>query len=377
MRYNLSQDCFLKRLEKPAVYAVVTDDLYELDEESFAFLSACSSKVGCEAERSGFVDYCLAEGILTTERVTVRRPPLLESPVPSLRYLELQITERCNLRCAHCYIGSGSYELPVEKVEKVLREFESLQGLRVLITGGEPLIHSRFNEINGMLPGFSLRKVLFTNGILLDRETVEGLNVDEVQISIDGLEAAHDSLRGPGTFRAAVGAIELCNASGMKVSVSTMVHPGNAADFDKLEKLLVDLGISDWTVDVPCVTGRLRDNPGVQMSPEAAGKYLRYGFGGGIHESPPGYACGLHLASVSADGRISRCTFYADRAAGTIEDGLKACWQKIPPVRLEELDCDCPHKESCRGGCRYRAELLGDGRGKDLFRCCLYDIMET
>lgn len=375
MTYYLAQDCFLKHLEKPAVYAVLTDDLYELDDESFAFLSACASGRGCKAEKSDFVDYCLTEGILTTQGIPVRRPPLLKSPDPSLRYLELQITDRCNLRCAHCYIEDGSHELPVEKAERVLREFESLQGLRVLITGGEPLVHSRFNEINGILPEFSFRKVLFTNGILLNRETLEDLNVHEVQISIDGLQSAHDSLRGRGTFRAALAAIHLCNDSGMKVSVSTMVHTGNLADFDELGKLLVNLGISEWTVDVPCATGRLRDNHGFQMSPETAGKYLRYGFGGGVHESPPGFACGLHLASVSADGRISRCTFYADRAAGTIEDGLRACWQKILPVRLEELDCDCPHKESCRGGCRYRAELLGNARGKDLFRCSLYDII--
>jgi radical SAM protein with 4Fe4S-binding SPASM domain len=377
MRYFLAADCVLKHLERPSVYMVSTDDLYELDEESFAFLSGCASEEGCTAEASGFIDYCLREGILTADRVCVKRPPLLKSPDPSLRYLELQITGKCNLRCAHCYIGSGSHELPVEIVEKVLREFESLQGLRVLITGGEPLLHSRFDEINRMLPGFSVRKVLFTNGTLLNRGILEGLNVDEVQISIDGLEAGHDSLRGRGTFRTAMEAIKLCKTSCMEVSVSTMVHGKNLGDFDELEKLFTELGVADWTVDVPCITGRLRDNPGFQLTPQVAGKYLRYGFGGGLHESPPGFACGLHLACVAADGRIARCTFYADKeATGTIEDSLKECWQRISPVRLDELDCDCPDIESCRGGCRYRAELLGDRRGRDLYRCALYDIID-
>lgn len=376
MRYFLAEGCVLKHLERPSAYVIPTDELYVLDEESFSFLFRCSSEEGCAAEKDEFIDYCLYEGILSDRNVSAKRPLLRRSPYPSLRYLELQITERCNLRCAHCYIGGSSGELSAGTVEKVLREFEAMQGLRVLITGGEPLLHGRFGAINRMLPDFSMRKVLFTNGTLLTGEILEGLNVDEIQISVDGLEAAHDSLRGSGTFKAAMNAISLCRSSGMEVSVSTMVHTGNRGDFDEMEKLFTRLGVNDWTVDVPCVTGRLTDNPGFQVPPREAGKYLRYGFGGGLHESPPGFACGVHLASVSADGRIARCTFYADRASGSVTDGLETCWQSISPVRLDDLECDCNEIESCRGGCRYRAELLGNSRGRDLYRCALYDIID-
>ncbi|MEJ2695113.1 MAG: radical SAM protein [Candidatus Sulfobium sp.] len=376
MRYFLADRCVLKHLERPSAYVIPTDDLYELDEDSFSFLSRCASEEGGEAGRGEFIDYCLREGILTLDRVRVARPPVLKSPVPSLRYLELQVTEKCNLRCRHCYIDGVSRELPVPEAEKVLREFELMQGLRVLITGGEPLLHGKFYELNKILPAFSVRKVLFTNGTLLKEEILSRLNVDEVQVSIDGLEAAHESLRGRGTFRAAIEAIRLCRESGMMVSVSTMVHAKNLHDFVALERLLMKLGVADWTVDVPCVTGKLRNNPEFQVTPQEAGECLRFGFGGGIHESPPGFACGLHLACVSADRRVARCTFYADRAAGRIEDGLRECWQRITPVRLDDIDCDCDHIESCRGGCRYRAALLGNSRGKDLYRCALYDIIE-
>ena len=54
---------------------------------------------------------------------------------------------------------------------------------------------------------------------------LKNLNVHEIQISIDGLEDAHDSLRGKGTFRIAIRSIELATESGFEVSVSTMVHP--------------------------------------------------------------------------------------------------------------------------------------------------------
>ena len=368
----LAKDAALKWLEVPSVYHIKRDELYELDEESFHFLKKCSSPEGCSAERNEFVDYCLDEKILTGSPVSRRDTPLRQSPIPSLRYLELQITDRCNLRCRHCYIGEkGRNELSPSQISAVLGEFEEMQGLRVLVTGGEPLLHSRFPEINAMLPEFSSRKILFTNGMKLDRDVLKGLNVHEIQISIDGLEHGHDMLRGKGTFRAAMEGVRRSLDSGFGVSISTMVHAGNLSEFDAMEELFRGMGIRDWTVDVPCATGDLTENKELQLTPLQGGKYLGYGWGDGLHGSTPGFACGLHLASVTADGTISRCTFYRDRPAGLIEGGLLEGWGRIRPVRLEELKCDCGHIETCRGGCRYRAELLGDPFGKDLYRCGL------
>ncbi len=375
-RYFLSSGAVLKFLEGPCVYLTANDELYELDDEAFRFLRECSSEEGGSSDQGEFIRYCLEEGILTTDEVRQRRPPLVGPVEPSLRYLELQITDRCNLRCGHCYIGEGrGEELSVGQVEKVLREFEQMQGLRVLITGGEPLLHGRFDDINGMLPLFSVRKVLFTNGLLIGRRMLAGLNVDEVQVSIDGLERAHDALRGRGSFRHAVKAVETAAEAGMDISVSTMVHPANLGDFDEMEKLFRSLGVKDWTVDVPCVSGRLGNNDIFQVTPEQGGKYLAYGYGGGMHGGSSGYACGPHLVSVSSSGAVSRCTFYAGRPAGRVEEGLGECWKRIRPIMLADLRCDCGKTEECRGGCRYRAETLGDPLGKDLYRCFLYGMI--
>jgi radical SAM protein with 4Fe4S-binding SPASM domain len=375
MKYYLSAESALKWLELPCVYQIKKDELYELDENSFHFMKTCASEQGCFSNDADFISYCLKEGIITRKKVTQKQPPMVKSPVPSLRYLELQITERCNLRCRHCYIGAGaSSELSVDQISNILREFESMQGLRVLITGGEPLVHKQFQDINTILPAFPLRKVLFTNGLLLDKKSLKALHIDEFQVSIDGLEKAHDSLRGKGTFRRAFRAIKLALDSGFDVSVATMVHAKNLKDFDTMEKLFRDMGIKDWTVDVPCVTGRLGKNKQFQIKPELGGKFLRYGYGGGMHASSPGFACGLHLMSVMADGRVAKCTFYAATPAGNIEEGLRTCWKRIMPIRLKELHCDCSYLESCRGGCRYRAGLLGDPLGEDLYKCYSYNL---
>jgi radical SAM protein with 4Fe4S-binding SPASM domain len=378
MRYFLSKYAVLKWLETPTVYHIKKDGLYELDDESFEFLKHCASDSGCAAEDNDFIRYCTDEDILTYENPFIRRPPLIKSPRPSLRYLELQITNRCNIRCKHCYIdGAAAEELPLGAVRKILSEFDEMQGLRVLITGGEPLIYSRFDDLNAMLPDFSIRKILFSNGLLLKKEGLTHLNFDEIQISIDGLEEAHDAIRGKGTFKISMKAIKDALDAGFDVSVSTMVHPGNLNDFDEMERLFKDMGIKDWTVDVPCFTGRLEHNKNFQTSPEIGGKFLKYGFGDGLHTTDTGYGCGLNLMAVISNGKVAKCTFYEDSAVGTIDEGLRTCRQRIRPVELKELNCDCAYLESCRGGCRYRAELSGDIHGKDLHRCALYDVLKA
>ncbi len=386
MNYFLSRDSVLKLLEFPSVYKIKTDELYELDDISFEFLRQCTSETGCEGSDANFVDYCLKEGILTTERVCSRRPVLLTAPEPSLRYLELQITKTCNLKCRHCYIGekekdiakgTGERELNKDQIETILHEFEEMQGLRVLITGGEPLMHSQFREVNAVLPKFNVRSVLLTNGISLTSSILSGLNVHEIQVSIDGLEHAHDSLRGRGTFRSSLEGIRKALDKGFQVSVSTMVHAKNLLDFDEMETLFRGLGVKDWTVDVPCITGRLREQSEFQLGPAVGGKYLRYGYGEGLHTGAPGYACGTHLMAVMADGKTAKCSFYADRPLGRIEEGLRTSWQRLTPIKLDSLTCDCAFLSECRGGCRYRALLAGDELGKDFYRCQLYDILHS
>jgi radical SAM protein with 4Fe4S-binding SPASM domain len=375
MKYYLAQDASLKWLETPSVYQIIKDELYELDESSFGFLKNCASSSGCDTDDTEFIDYCLSEGLVTKEALSVKRPPLMKSPEPSLRYLELQITEKCNFRCRHCFLGTHNIsELSLRQITALLKEFEEMQGLRVLITGGEPLVHRHFEEINECLPDFYIRKVLFTNGSLLSKQVLKRLNVNEIQISIDGLEHAHDALRGTGTYRAALEALKRAIDYGFEVSVSTMVHAKNLEDFDEMDRLFKSLGIKDWTVDIPCLTGNLTGNKDFHVSPQIGGKFFRYAYGEGLHTSTAGFGCGLHLAAVTADGGVAKCTFYAARPVGNIREGLRECWERIQPIRLDDLTCDCSHIESCRGGCRFRAELLGDPLGRDLYKCSFYGV---
>ena len=391
MKYRLSEKFVLRWLEDPSLYDPGNDELYELDDSGFRFLQSCASPEGCDtagAERE-FLEYCLSEGILTPDSKAAKRPPVIKSPIPSLRYLELQITDRCNLRCRHCYIGEPkNKELPVAELKSVLDEFECMQGLRLLITGGEPLMHSRFDEINELLPAYGFRKILLTNGLLLNQKNIEGLNVEEIQFSIDGMEHGHDAIRGEGTFQRVIKIVEETLSVGMAVSISTMVHPKNLAEFDEMDDLFRGLGIRDWTVDVPCAEGSLKNNDLLQVTPEIGGKYLDYGFGGGLHSGAEGFGCGLHLAAVLARGDICKCAFYSGEPAGNISDGLAKAWERIKPVDLHNLKCallSCRVLDECRGGCRYRASVISGnqeacnyacrGFERDLYKCFQYGII--
>ena len=227
-----------------------------------------------------------------------------------------------------------------------------------------------------MLPDFSVRKILLTNGILLSNTILKTLNVHEIQISIDGLERAHDSLRGKGAYKSAIRGLHTALDAGFEVSVSTMVHPGNLGDFDALEKIIQDYGNKRLDCRHPlryrtfeagrCISDKSRNRRQISS--------VR--FWGGLHSGAAGYACGSHLMAVTADGRAAKCTFFSANPVGRIEEGLRTCWQRIRHVRLDELKCDCSFIESCRGGCRYRALLFGDQLGKDFYRCHSYDIMK-
>jgi radical SAM protein with 4Fe4S-binding SPASM domain len=393
MRYYLSEHAALKFLENPCVYDIRNDELYELDEAAFDFLIKCAGSRGSdEAEGDpAFLDYCITEGLLQTRLVNKKRPMMIQSPVPSLRYLELQITDKCNLKCRHCYVGqSRNIEMPLDQLRSVLQEFQAMQGLRLLITGGEPLLHSSFADFNSMLPDYAFRKILLTNGLMLDKAVIRSLNADEIQFSVDGMEHGHDAIRGEGTFRKVVDRMEVALAEGVAVSASTMVHSENLSEFEEMKELFLRMGIKDWSVDIPCEEGNLRANGALMISPDEGGEYLDYGFGGSLHESAEGYGCGLHLAAVLAGGEICKCAFYREMPTGHIKDGLAAAWAKIEPIRLAELDCiktDCEFLEKCRGGCRYRAGVIASktdkvtaktdlyATGCDFYKCAYYGII--
>lgn len=374
----LAPHCFLKRLETPALYDARADALYELDEEAVRFLAAAPALEDARrpAETAALVGFCRAEGLLVPARAA-RPVAVPDAPplIPSLRYLLVHLTDRCTLRCRHCFIGAQTgTDLTLAETTRLADEFAALQGLRFIVSGGEPMMHRHFWKLNDLLPAYPFRSILLTNGTLLDREAARALRFHEVQVSLDGPQDAHDLLRGTGSFRRALAALRHLAEAGVPTSVASVVFAGNLERFDELEAILREFPLRGWSIDVPCPAGSMADSPALLPDPARAAALMARSFGGGFYGSSGGWACGAHLAAVMADGTIDKCGYFTGRRSGHVREGLAAAWPRLPRWRLEELSCRCPQLAECRGGCRFRAQASGDLLGPDPAMCLLRGV---
>ncbi|MFQ5976346.1 MAG: radical SAM protein [Candidatus Hydrothermarchaeales archaeon] len=382
-------DSVLRIVESPVLYHYPSDEQYELDDDAISFLSYCTGRNSLEAicrashvtvkEGKRLVDYLFTEGCLgdVEELEAPMRFPVRETVKPSLRYLQLHITEKCNLNCAHCYLGEKNQkDMKLSTIVDVLEEF-SHYGFKVLITGGEPLLHKNFWEVLKLAGELSLRVEVLTNGTLITPEVALGLSkyADQVQISLDGMRESHEAIRGRKTFEATVEGLK--NASNfLPVSCATMIHSGNLKEFDSMDGLLKEIGVNEWILDIPSDAGNMSGHDELKVPSEDAVKiFKRYGYSAGTHMGDGSLSCGSHICSVRPNGGVSKCGFFLDDVGNVEEETLEVCWLRIVDKyipSLKELDCrGCADLEECRGGCRFRA--AGDNfYGKDPFMCALY-----
>lgn len=368
----------MRRLEEPCLYDRTADELYELNDEAWQFLRRVDGvTAGLEyVAEPAFLAYLMEEGLAHLHDTPHEfRPPVGEQDPPSLRYLELYLTERCNLRCGHCFLGDlGRTDLPEGTALRLLDQFDALGGLRLLLTGGEAILHPGFWDVNETLLERGFRTVLLSNGTLLE-DVASRLRVHEVQVSLDGLEEAHDRLRGPGTFARALRGVRAAASAGLDVSVATTVNAINRDDLAHLDVLVRGLGARAWHIDAPSVCGSLASRRELVLEPWEAAPYLDLAFGGGAHDAVPGAICGSHLMAVFADGVAAKCGFYHDDPVGTVDEPLVALWRRVPRAPAATLSCACDFIETCHGGCRFRASTYNGSQDPDPVQCYRYGVL--
>jgi radical SAM protein with 4Fe4S-binding SPASM domain len=180
-----------------------------------------------------------------------------------------EITRRCNLRCIHCENQCGeisSRELPPERLRMVARDLVQLGCREVHVTGGEPLMHPDWDNLCRDFAEIGLRTSLITNGTLLDQARLDraiDAGVGALGISLDGLQATHDSIRirpgaGPSPWREAVAAIERA-VPRIETVVITAVSRRNLAELPALRDFLASLGVRRWQIQLVIPVGRVLD----------------------------------------------------------------------------------------------------------------------
>ena len=168
-----------------------------------------------------------------------------ELALTSLKECWFHLTNRCNLACGHCLFAASpaaAETLPPALLRRAISEAAALGCTLFYFTGGEPLVYPDFPaRLAELLANPAHHAVVLTNGLLL-AEHLDALKVLprerlHLQMSLDGLEASHDALRGPGTFARLLTSLDLMQQEGFPVTLSVAVNRTNLRELPELVAL--------------------------------------------------------------------------------------------------------------------------------------------
>ncbi|MCB5953041.1 radical SAM protein [Enterococcus sp. BWT-B8] len=132
--------------------------------------------------------------------------------------ITIDITNRCNLKCLHCYNSSGegnfSDELTDIELEKLFNDIVKIKPYNVCFCGGETLIRKDIvKKYTKLFTKNNIACSVVTNGFYLTSDLLDELvnaGINNIQISLDGAEQSHNELRQhPHAYKKAVQALEL------------------------------------------------------------------------------------------------------------------------------------------------------------------------
>jgi len=318
----------------------------------------------------------------------------------------LEITNKCNLRCGHCYLNSGNKketELTKEELFNIIDQLEPGSGKKICITGGEPFLHPDFFElIEYTAVTRMLETDIYTNALLINEETAHRLkDINDrspyginIQISLEGANAEiNDRVRGKGVFDKVGETINLLSKIGMNKNIVLFVcltkeNISQVADMINLAEILniKALKFSQWQKQ-----GRALDVSWADKSPTMEEwvncghilleyphqqTYLLGNFWGDLkNDSPlgfsldgklfPKFCCNFKVAPrIDCQGNVWPCQVYVDKdfIVGNIKtESIESIFRSGIYRRMFK-DCEerensvsecqsCQWKSFCGGGC--------------------------
>ncbi len=157
-------------------------------------------------------------------------------------------TQRCNLKCVHCYAQSEDRnyggEMNTEEAKAMIDDLAAWGAPVLLFSGGEPTMRKDLLELMQYAKDKGMRVVISTNGTLITPELAQAfakIGLSYVGISLDGGPETHDKFRGiPGSFDKAIQGVRNAMDAGIKVGLRMTINKRNWQDindvFDVLEK---------------------------------------------------------------------------------------------------------------------------------------------
>jgi radical SAM protein with 4Fe4S-binding SPASM domain len=155
----------------------------------------------------------------------------------------VQVTERCNLHCAHCFVSAGrdGLDISLEQMQElVLPQLREARVSRLTLTGGEPFAHPDLLPIVHAARRFGMTVTICTNATLIGSEQLDqlaALGGVKLNVSLDGFAtASHGKFRGaPASFEVTKDTMRRIADRGLLKGV--LVTPNSLAALDEYDEL--------------------------------------------------------------------------------------------------------------------------------------------
>jgi radical SAM protein with 4Fe4S-binding SPASM domain len=308
------------------------------------------------------------------------------------------LTRRCNLECAHCYIAAGPAEAAVDELttaecRRIADEILALNPTPMFIlSGGEPLLRDDLETLASHAATRGATVVVGTNGTLLTDERIAKLQdagVRGVAVSVESLRPGyHDRFRhGHGSLQATLDAVDRLGRHGLDFVVQTALTRGNREELRGLVQWAAERGAVAFNAYFLVAAGRgarLTDlSPDeyegaltelVDLHVEHLGRLMVRAkcaphFMRLVHQRTPDSPilnyrtrcpCGVQYCRVTPDGKLTACPYLPEPAGDLRAQPFADVWTRSPlfaALRGGALGGRCGRCEyrSLCGGCRARA----------------------
>jgi len=323
-------------------------------------------------------------------------------------FFQWHLTERCNLRCTHCYqADSPTGEMSLAQARRVvniardtIRAWSDAYGIALSasfnVTGGEPFFFSFLPDVLHLLKTKGFDIFLLTNGTTVDDEKarmVSEVPVQGVQVSIEGPEEIHDRIRGKGSFKKAMSGVDRLLDKGIVVNLNVTLSQMNSRYVEDLVVLASSVGVQRIGFSRLVPSGRGKDLMGMMIPREelrsiyerilsagngkvfvATGDPVASQIGTEIdftHGDVPfgGCAAGVSGITILSDGTLTPCRRLGIPIGNILQDSLREVWAASPV--LEALRTRASYQGRCRScerwsqcrGCRAIAYAYSVSQG--------------
>src|SRR5580698_4230848 len=189
-------------------------------------------------------------------------------------YVVWEITLACNLKCVHCGSRAGhrrAKELSTSECIDVVRQLAELGTREISIIGGEAFVRKDWLTLVRAIREHGMDCTMQTGAYKLSAAMLEAAcdaGLQGVGISIDGLAALHDRLRGVrGSYAEALRVMNDCRRLGLTTSVNTQITATVMPELPALMDVIIEAGAKYWQVQLTVAMGNAVDHDEILLQP--------------------------------------------------------------------------------------------------------------